>query len=171
MFSLHRRLFHFPFLHPRENGKAISHRWNVFFPRSSLFLFKDSILVTWIPRLWKKKKSYGKSLLARLISIIHPIFQGYTPLHIAMQFDHENIFNLLVQVYGEYDETLRKNERSTLSMSLVKSDHRVVSMIGFQESKCRKNIHFTYLTLDLTDFMLKNSEYANIILINIDFLM
>ncbi|XP_046734435.1 ankyrin repeat domain-containing protein SOWAHB isoform X2 [Diprion similis] len=25
---------------------------------------------------------------------------GYTPLHIAMQFDHENIFNLLVQVYG-----------------------------------------------------------------------
>ncbi|TGZ51221.1 Ankyrin repeat domain-containing protein 57 [Temnothorax longispinosus] len=27
---------------------------------------------------------------------------GYTPLHIAMQFGHENIFNLLVQVYGEY---------------------------------------------------------------------
>ncbi|OXU30553.1 hypothetical protein TSAR_003057 [Trichomalopsis sarcophagae] len=25
---------------------------------------------------------------------------GYTPLHIALQFDHENIFNLLVQVYG-----------------------------------------------------------------------
>lgn len=30
------------------------------------------------------------------------LFQGYTPLHIAMQFDHENIFNLLVQVYGKY---------------------------------------------------------------------
>lgn len=27
--------------------------------------------------------------------------QGYTALHIALQFDHENIFNLLVQVYGE----------------------------------------------------------------------
>ncbi|XP_043248928.1 ankyrin repeat domain-containing protein SOWAHB isoform X5 [Colletes gigas] len=29
---------------------------------------------------------------------------GYTPLHIAMQFDHENIFNLLVQVYGANQE-------------------------------------------------------------------
>lgn len=29
------------------------------------------------------------------------LLQGYTPLHIAMQFGHENIFNLLVQVYGE----------------------------------------------------------------------
>ncbi|XP_033175059.1 ankyrin repeat domain-containing protein SOWAHB isoform X3 [Bombus vosnesenskii] len=29
---------------------------------------------------------------------------GYTPLHIAMQFGHENIFNLLVQVYGANQE-------------------------------------------------------------------
>ncbi|XP_074101011.1 ankyrin repeat domain family member sosondowah isoform X2 [Cotesia typhae] len=29
---------------------------------------------------------------------------GYTALHIAMQFDHENIFNLLVQVYGANQE-------------------------------------------------------------------
>nr|XP_050865921.1 uncharacterized protein LOC127071084 isoform X2 [Vespula vulgaris] len=29
---------------------------------------------------------------------------GYTPLHIAMQFDHENVFNLLVQVYGANQE-------------------------------------------------------------------
>ncbi|XP_031776447.1 ankyrin repeat domain-containing protein SOWAHC isoform X3 [Apis florea] len=29
---------------------------------------------------------------------------GYTPLHIAMQFDHENIFNLLVQVYAANQE-------------------------------------------------------------------
>lgn len=28
--------------------------------------------------------------------------QGYTPLHIAMQFGHEDIHNLLVQVYSEY---------------------------------------------------------------------
>lgn len=74
MFSLHRRLFHFPFLHPRENGKAISHRWNVFFPRSSLFLFKDSILVTWIPRLWKKKK------------ILWKIFAGSFNLHYSSNF-------------------------------------------------------------------------------------
>lgn len=35
------------------------------------------------------------------------LLQGYTPLHIAMQFDHENIFNLLVQVYGEYRNIVR----------------------------------------------------------------
>ncbi|KAI4499177.1 hypothetical protein M0802_005760, partial [Mischocyttarus mexicanus] len=32
------------------------------------------------------------------------ITTGYTPLHIAMQFDHENVFNLLVQVYGANQE-------------------------------------------------------------------
>lgn len=30
------------------------------------------------------------------------LFQGYTPLHIAMQFGHEEIYNLLVQVYGKW---------------------------------------------------------------------
>lgn len=35
------------------------------------------------------------------IQIFFIDLQGYTALHIAMQFDHENIFNLLVQVYGE----------------------------------------------------------------------
>lgn len=29
------------------------------------------------------------------------MFQGYTPLHIAMQFGHEEIFNLLKDVYGK----------------------------------------------------------------------
>lgn len=76
-----------------------------FFPRSCLF--KDSILVTWIPPPMEKKRK-KKNLMenlcwARLIPVI-PIFQGYTPLHIAMQFDHENIFNLLVQVYGEWNK-------------------------------------------------------------------
>lgn len=28
-------------------------------------------------------------------------FQGYTPLHIAMQFRHENVYKLLVEVYGK----------------------------------------------------------------------
>ncbi|XP_076665288.1 ankyrin repeat domain family member sosondowah isoform X2 [Andrena cerasifolii] len=37
-------------------------------------------------------------------SISDQFFQGYTPLHIAMQFDHGNIFNLLVQVYGANQE-------------------------------------------------------------------
>ncbi|KAG5343666.1 SWAHC protein, partial [Acromyrmex heyeri] len=39
-------------------------------------------------------KDYIKSVNETTVSI------GYTPLHIAMQFGHENIFNLLVQVYG-----------------------------------------------------------------------
>lgn len=27
--------------------------------------------------------------------------QGYTPLHIAMQFRHENLYRLLVEAYGK----------------------------------------------------------------------
>ncbi|XP_050462821.1 ankyrin repeat domain-containing protein SOWAHB isoform X2 [Cataglyphis hispanica] len=38
-------------------------------------------------------RDYNKSINETTVS-------GYTPLHIAMQFGHENIFNLLVQVYG-----------------------------------------------------------------------
>nr|CAD7439981.1 unnamed protein product [Timema bartmani] len=35
-----------------------------------------------------------------------PLKQGYTPLHIAMMFGHEDIFNLLVKVYAA-DPNLR----------------------------------------------------------------
>lgn len=30
------------------------------------------------------------------------VLQGYTPLHIAMQFRHENVYRLLVEVYGKF---------------------------------------------------------------------
>lgn len=41
-------------------------------------------------------------LIFRLQYLILPfIFQGYTPLHIAMQFRHENVYKLLVEVYGK----------------------------------------------------------------------
>lgn len=39
-----------------------------------------------------------------------------------MQFDHENIFNLLVQVYGEYDETLRKKWKRAINIFDVSSE-------------------------------------------------
>lgn len=29
------------------------------------------------------------------------LFQGYTPLHIAAQFGHNQVFDLLVKVYGK----------------------------------------------------------------------
>jgi hypothetical protein len=33
---------------------------------------------------------------------VYSLLQGYTPLHMAMQFGHEEIYNILVKVYGKY---------------------------------------------------------------------
>jgi len=37
------------------------------------------------------------------IDILYSLPQGYTPLHLAMQYSHENIYNLLVKSYGKWD--------------------------------------------------------------------
>lgn len=43
-------------------------------------------------------------------------FQGYTPLHLAMQFEKEEIFNLLVQVYGEFFDSFAFRRRPSLTL-------------------------------------------------------
>lgn len=37
-----------------------------------------------------------------MLNVYYFLSQGYTPLHLAMQYEHEDIFDLLVQVYGEW---------------------------------------------------------------------
>ncbi|XP_043286754.1 ankyrin repeat domain-containing protein SOWAHB isoform X2 [Venturia canescens] len=61
---------------------------------------------------------------------------GYTPLHIAMQFDHENIFNLLVQVYGANQE-VRDHSGKKARQYLV-SQEAAVSQDTFRKIKARK---------------------------------
>nr|XP_031827968.1 ankyrin repeat domain-containing protein SOWAHB isoform X2 [Nomia melanderi] len=61
---------------------------------------------------------------------------GYTPLHIAMQFDHENIFNLLVQVYGANQE-IRDYSGKKARQYLV-SQEAAVSQDTFRKIKARK---------------------------------
>lgn len=44
-------------------------------------------------------------LIDKVINFVYLILmyylQGYTPLHIAMRFRHENVYRLLVEVYGK----------------------------------------------------------------------
>ncbi|RLU17573.1 hypothetical protein DMN91_009809 [Ooceraea biroi] len=61
---------------------------------------------------------------------------GYTPLHIAMQFGHENIFNLLVQVYGANQE-IRDYSGKKPRQYLV-SQEAAVSQDTFHKIKARK---------------------------------
>ncbi|XP_026299788.1 ankyrin repeat domain-containing protein SOWAHB isoform X5 [Apis mellifera] len=61
---------------------------------------------------------------------------GYTPLHIAMQFDHENIFNLLVQVYAANQE-IRDYSGKKARQYLV-SQEAAVSQDTFRKIKARK---------------------------------
>ncbi|XP_043488978.1 ankyrin repeat domain-containing protein SOWAHC isoform X3 [Polistes fuscatus] len=61
---------------------------------------------------------------------------GYTPLHIAMQFDHENVFNLLVQVYGANQE-IRDYSGKKARQYLV-SQEAAVSQDTFRKIKARK---------------------------------
>ncbi|XP_011258551.1 ankyrin repeat domain-containing protein SOWAHB isoform X3 [Camponotus floridanus] len=61
---------------------------------------------------------------------------GYTPLHIAMQFGHENIFNLLVQVYGA-NQDIRDYSGRKARQYLV-SQEAAVSQDTFHKIKARK---------------------------------
>ncbi|XP_015602017.1 ankyrin repeat domain-containing protein SOWAHB isoform X2 [Cephus cinctus] len=61
---------------------------------------------------------------------------GYTPLHIAMQFEHENIFNLLVQVYGA-NQDVRDYSGKKARQYLV-SQEAAVSQDTFRKIKARK---------------------------------
>ncbi|XP_076379542.1 uncharacterized protein LOC143259804 isoform X1 [Megalopta genalis] len=64
------------------------------------------------------------------------MLQGYTPLHIAMQFDHENVFNLLVQVYGA-NQDIRDYSGKKARQYLV-SQEAAVSQDTFRKIKARK---------------------------------
>ncbi|XP_033223983.1 ankyrin repeat domain-containing protein SOWAHC isoform X2 [Belonocnema kinseyi] len=61
---------------------------------------------------------------------------GYTPLHIAMQFDHENIFNLLVQVYGANQEV--RDFSGKKARQYLVSQEAEVSQDTFRKIKARK---------------------------------
>ncbi|XP_072767650.1 uncharacterized protein [Anoplolepis gracilipes] len=61
---------------------------------------------------------------------------GYTPLHIAMQFGHENIFNLLVQVYGANQEIRDYSGRK--ARQYLVSQEAAVSQDTFHKIKARK---------------------------------
>ncbi|XP_048515618.1 ankyrin repeat domain-containing protein SOWAHB isoform X5 [Athalia rosae] len=61
---------------------------------------------------------------------------GYTPLHIAMQFDHENIFNLLVQVYGANQEL--RDHSGKKARQYLASQEAAVSQDTFRKIKARK---------------------------------
>ncbi|XP_017759842.1 PREDICTED: ankyrin repeat domain-containing protein SOWAHB isoform X4 [Eufriesea mexicana] len=61
---------------------------------------------------------------------------GYTPLHIAMQFDHENIFNLLVQVYGANQEV--RDYSGKKARQYLVSQEAAVSQDTFRKIKARK---------------------------------
>ncbi|XP_012053979.1 PREDICTED: ankyrin repeat domain-containing protein SOWAHB [Atta cephalotes] len=61
---------------------------------------------------------------------------GYTPLHIAMQFGHENIFNLLVQVYGANQDIRDYSGRK--ARQYLASQEAAVSQDTFHKIKARK---------------------------------
>ncbi|XP_043586344.1 ankyrin repeat domain-containing protein SOWAHB isoform X1 [Bombus pyrosoma] len=61
---------------------------------------------------------------------------GYTPLHIAMQFGHENIFNLLVQVYGANQEV--RDYSGKKARQYLVSQEAAVSQDTFRKIKARK---------------------------------
>ncbi|XP_046607245.1 ankyrin repeat domain-containing protein SOWAHB isoform X2 [Neodiprion virginianus] len=61
---------------------------------------------------------------------------GYTPLHIAMQFDHENIFNLLVQVYGANQDV--RDYSGKKARQYLASQEAAVSQDTFRKIKARK---------------------------------
>jgi ankyrin repeat protein len=42
------------------------------------------------------------SFLKQEFDILYSLPQGYTPLHLAMQYSNEDIYNLLVQAYGKW---------------------------------------------------------------------
>ncbi|XP_070169130.1 ankyrin repeat domain-containing protein SOWAHB-like [Polyergus mexicanus] len=78
---------------------------------------------------------------------------GYTPLHIAMQFGHENIFNLLVQVYGANqdirDYSGRKARQYLVSQEAAVSQdtfHRITAAATLRnkskEKACRERSWF-----------------------------
>ncbi|XP_076665296.1 ankyrin repeat domain family member sosondowah isoform X3 [Andrena cerasifolii] len=69
-------------------------------------------------------------------SISDQFFQGYTPLHIAMQFDHGNIFNLLVQVYGANQEI--RDYSGKKARQYLTSQEAAVSQDTFRKIKARK---------------------------------
>ncbi|XP_008216662.1 ankyrin repeat domain-containing protein SOWAHC isoform X5 [Nasonia vitripennis] len=61
---------------------------------------------------------------------------GYTPLHIALQFDHENIFNLLVQVYGANQDIRDYSGKKPRQYSV--SQKAAVSQDTMRKIKARK---------------------------------
>ncbi|KAK0092928.1 hypothetical protein PV326_000301 [Microctonus aethiopoides] len=67
-------------------------------------------------------------LPSRSVSEIHK--QGYTALHLAMQFDHENIFNLLIQVYGANQEI--RDHSGKKARQYVASQEAAVSQDTFR---------------------------------------
>ncbi|KAL7288444.1 hypothetical protein TKK_0017527 [Trichogramma kaykai] len=61
---------------------------------------------------------------------------GYTPLHIAVQFSHENIYNLLVQVYGANQDVRDYSGRKARQYSI--SQKAAVSQDTMRKIKARK---------------------------------
>ncbi|XP_058793208.1 ankyrin repeat domain-containing protein SOWAHB [Phymastichus coffea] len=61
---------------------------------------------------------------------------GYTPLHLALQFDHENIFNLLVQVYGANQDIRDYSGKKPRQYSI--SQKAAVSQDTMRKIKARK---------------------------------
>lgn len=43
---------------------------------------------------------YHSYTIINLNNTVSYFLQGYSPLHLAMQFRHENIYKILVEVYG-----------------------------------------------------------------------
>ncbi|KYN04215.1 Ankyrin repeat domain-containing protein 57 [Cyphomyrmex costatus] len=78
------------------------------------------------------------SLTHRVISLlsVQRDSSGYTPLHIAMQFGHENIFNLLVQVYGANQDIRDHSGRK--ARQYLASQEAAVSQDTFHKIKARK---------------------------------
>ncbi|XP_018338218.1 PREDICTED: ankyrin repeat domain-containing protein SOWAHB isoform X3 [Trachymyrmex septentrionalis] len=72
----------------------------------------------------------------RLTRLKDPTSGGYTPLHIAMQFGHENIFNLLVQVYGANQDVRDYSGRK--ARQYLASQEAAVSQDTFHKIKARK---------------------------------
>ncbi|XP_044014737.1 ankyrin repeat domain-containing protein SOWAHB isoform X2 [Aphidius gifuensis] len=61
---------------------------------------------------------------------------GYTALHVAMQFNNENIFNLLVQVYGANQEI--RDHSGKKARQYLPSQKAAVSQDTFRKIKARK---------------------------------
>ncbi|KYN42189.1 Ankyrin repeat domain-containing protein 57 [Trachymyrmex septentrionalis] len=84
--------------------------------------------------LLSAQRDSSKSLC--MIVITRVFIAGYTPLHIAMQFGHENIFNLLVQVYGANQDVRDYSGRK--ARQYLASQEAAVSQDTFHKIKARK---------------------------------